>query len=159
MRSAQVLRGEPAGTEVLQNRPKDRRWSRDVEKTLHIATQLFFDRCKVGGEPVKRGLLIIAARHVARVGRDPPPRVRIEFAAGKLLDRPRRERAKFLVRDRLAAVADEVEIRRQETINTQVVDRRDQLSRGEITRRAKDDHHRRRGAPVFAEPMKERMTW
>jgi hypothetical protein len=107
----------------------------------------------------KPGLLVVAAGDVGRVGGDPLPDLGVELAPRELLDRRRRDRAELVVGDRLPAVADQVEVGRQQVVVAQVVDRGDELPRRQVARGAEDDDHGRRRAPVLAQSLKKRMPF
>src|ERR1017187_7056122 len=108
-----------------------------------------------GRKPVEAGPLVVSAGDVRRVGGHPPPDLGVELAAGELLHRARRHRAELLVRDRLAAVSDQVKVRGQEVVVAQVVDRGDELPGREVAGWAEDDHDGRRGAAVLAKTLQK----
>ncbi len=62
-------------------------------------------------------------------------------------------RAELLVRDGLAAIADQVEVRRQQVVEAQVVDRGDELARRQVARGAEDDDDGRGRPAVLAQSL------
>ena len=157
-RRAEPARRQARGPEIAQDGGEDGRRSGDVEQHLQIASQPFLDPGDVRGETLEGLGLVIPARHVAGVLPDMVPDVAVEFAAGKLLDRPGGHVAKLVVRDRLAAIADEEEISRQQMVECEIVDRGDELSRGQVARGAKNHDNGRRSAAVLAQTLEEGMT-
>jgi hypothetical protein len=149
------LRREPLVAEEVQDRGEHRRRRRDVEQPLHVAPELALDRVDVGRQPVEGRGVVVSAGNVRRVRRHPVPHVGLQFAAGKFLDRLGRQPAKLVVGNRLPPVAHEEEIRRQQVVVAEIVNRRDQLARREVTRGAEDHDHGGRRAPVLAEPVQE----
>ncbi len=157
-RGAEAARGQAGGAEVAQDGGEHRGRRGDVEQHLHLAAEFLLDAVDMRGETGKRLRLVVAARDVGRVGRHVAPDVLVQLAAGKLLDRAAGDLAKLLVGDRLAAVAHEEKVGGQEVVESEVVDRGDELPGGEITGSTKDHDHRGRSAAVFAQTLQERMA-
>ena len=148
-----------AGAQVLDDRLKDRRRGRDVEEGLHLAADALLDLLDVLGEPVEPRLLIVFAAYIRSAGRHPFPDLAVKLPAGELLDGRLGDLSELPVRKRLPAIADEVEVRRKEVVKTQVVNRGNELARGEITRSSKNHHHRRRSASVLAQTLEKGMSF
>jgi hypothetical protein len=155
---AEVARGQAAGPEVLDDGGEDGRRGRDVEEALQRLADLPFEAGDALAEAVEGGLLVVAAAHVEGARGEPVPDVGRGHAAGELLDRTGGDLLEFGVGDRLATEADEVEIRRQQAVVREVVDRGDELAGGEVAGGAEDHDDGRRRAAVLAQAVQEGMT-
>ena len=110
------------------------------------------------GKFVEGRPLVVTARDVARVRADAIPDIGLQFTPGKFLDRIAGEAAKFGVGNRFAAVADEIEIGREQIVVAEIINRRDELAGREVAGSTEDNDDRRRRAAVFAETIQERVT-
>ena len=144
-------------TQVFEDRPEHRGRSGDVKQRLQLPSGLRFELLNERVEPVERGAFVVAARHIKRVARHATPRAGIQLPPGEFLDRRLRMPAEFLVRDRLAAKTDQIEVGRQQVVIAQIVNRRQQFARGQVARSAKDDDDRRGRAAVLAQSLQKRM--
>ena len=86
------------------------------------------------------------------------PHIGPGLATGKFLDGAGGDLLELRVGNRLAAETDEIEIRGQQSVVREIVDRRDELARSQIAGSAENDHNGRGRAAVFTEAMQKRVT-
>ena len=155
---ADATTGEAGLAEVLEDGLEDRGRGRDVEDQLEGAAGALLG----GGDLLLQGGVglgvVVTARLVGGVVLDALPDVGAELAAGELLDVGGGLGAELGVRYGLTAEADQVEVRRQEAVDRQVVQGGQELTGGQVAGGAEDDHAGRLGAAVLAQAGKERMA-
>ena len=124
----------------------ERRDLRGLQSRLRL---LLLGGGDLGLQGLEGGGVVVATRLVGGVVLHALPDLRPEIATGELLNVGGGLGAELRVGDGLAAETDEVEVGRQQAVHGEVVERREQLARGEVARGAEDDHARGLGAPVL----------
>jgi len=129
-----------SGSQLLQHHGEEFRCSGQIEKTVRRRAALGIELIQ---QRLQRGIALGIRELAAMVvnGRaERRPKLGIVALARELLVPFLQLRAEALIRFLTAGEADHLELRRQIAGGRQVVERRDQLARGQVARRAKDHH-------------------
>src|SRR3982751_4647853 len=124
---------------MRHRRREQRRRNRQVIDPIAIEPALVLDDVETGAERRETGLAVEIRRAEEQAGGEGLPRLCVDRPPRELLHAVSRKGAVLVVGRRLAADSDDSDARRQQAVDVQVVERRQQLAMRKVARAAEDD--------------------